>query len=771
MRIALAGNPNSGKSTIFNHLTGLRQKVANYPGVTVEAHVGHFTLPEREGIVFELIDIPGCYSLSAVSPDEFIAVEALIGRAPDGSRTPPDLVVIVLDATTLERGLYLLSQVSQAQLPTIVVLNQIDIAERRQLRINATKLAERIGAPVISAVASKGRGLDHLRRAIADFELTPPLAPLHTFDSDIESFVSEFTGPEGLTRPELFRAIFDRRGPAEALFGRRCGSAALERLEALRESIAEKNRGLPFGEAYPLALAMNDIAEQTRERLPERRRAKSDKLDAVALHRFWGPVILLAVMALMFQSIFTWAEPLMNWIDSGIGALGELVGSTMSDGALRSLIVDGVIGGVGSVLVFLPQIVILFLFLGALEDSGYLPRAAFIVDRLFRWCGLSGKSFVPLLSSFACAIPGIMATRVIEAPRQRLLTILVAPLMSCSARLPVYTVMIAAFIPYESYFGVFNSRGLTLTALYALGVLVAIVVSSVLKATALKGGTDAFVMELPTFKAPTFSGIWIRTSISAKAFLKRAGTLIFAITIIIWALSYYPRSSEVVADYDARITQLEEQIGERLTVAARALGPDVTPENFDAESERALQSATGDTLFRLNFAVRMYTTIQTGGDSLLERLENEKAGALLRESFFGRLGRTLEPLFAPLGWDWKITMAALASFPAREVVIATLGTIYNLGEGVDESSRSLIEKLQTATWDSGARAGQPVFSPAVALSIMVFFALCCQCGATLAVIRRETNSWKWPAFTFGYMTVLAYLGSLLTYNIFASLGV
>ncbi len=469
LRIALCGNPNTGKSTIFNHLTGLHQKVANYPGVTVESRIGKFTLPENPDVDFELIDVPGSYSLAAISPDEFIAVKTLIG-ADESVGQAPDLVIVVLDASNLDRSLYLLAQISEAKLPTIVVLNQIDIAESRCLRINSVRLSQIIGMPVVSTVAHRGKGINRLKEQIARIAEMPAARSLFTFEQEIEKFLVEFSPSESvknshLSRPELIRALFDKNGPAEKRFLGAYGPSGKTKLGNLRRSLTEKHRGLPFAEAYPLARRMAQIAKQVTVTLSKTRNLTTDRIDAVALHRVWGPLILIGIMIIVFQSIFSWAAPLMNLIDSGAGFVAAQVFAVMPEGALRSLIVDGVIGGVGSVIIFLPQIVILFFFLGLLEDSGYLPRAAFIVDRLFRWCGLSGKSFVPLLSSFACAIPGIMATRTIESSRQRLLTIVVAPLMSCSARLPIYTIMISAFVPFESYLGLFNSQGLTMVGL------------------------------------------------------------------------------------------------------------------------------------------------------------------------------------------------------------------------------------------------------------------------------------------------------------------
>lgn len=760
VHIALCGNPNVGKSTIFNQLTGLRQRVANYPGVTVETRVGEFTLADCPGGVFSLADIPGSYSLSALSPDEYIAVETLIGCGSAPGDQQLDLVLVTLDASSLDRGLYLLAQVAEARLPTIVIVNQADIAATNGIRINTFRLSKLLGVPVISAVANRGHGMRKLRELIANFEKIAPIKPLFRFDSDVEEFLDEFSKKEStnncqrLSRPEMIRALFDRGGPAERRFLRHCeknNKPAIARLESLRQRLAKDYNGLPFAEAYPLARRMAEIAKIATVRSSHSNGSNlvrppenySERIDRVVLHRFGGPLILLAVMLTMFQSIFTWAEPLMNLIDRAVGSIGASVGALLPEGALQSLLVDGVIGGVGSVLIFLPQIVILFVFLALLEDSGYLPRAAFIVDRLFGWCGLSGKSFVPLLSSFACAVPGIMATRVIESRSQRFLTILIAPLMSCSARLPIYTVMISAFIPYQTYFGIANSQGLTLVALYALGMLVAIVIAVALKTTVLKDNTQSFIMELPPFRIPTVRGVWLRVSLSAGSFLRRAGTVIFAIAIVVWALSYYPRSAEVTDQFAQRASQIEVEYQSELLDNQNTLAQ----QDFSTENQE---------LTRLR-------------DGRLNELERQLRGAYLRDSYFGRMGLALEPFFAPLGWDWRITMAALASFPAREVVIATLGTIYNLGAESD-SDESLVEKLREAKWDHGPRRNQPVYSVPVAVSIMVFFALCCQCGATLVSIRRETNSWLWPGFTFVYMTTLAYLGSWGAYSLLRSLG-
>lgn len=723
VNVAICGNPNSGKTTIFNAITGLKQRVANYPGVTVEKTVGQFRVGHHSE-TFNLIDIPGAYSLSAFSPDEYIAAQALFGEF--GGETSPDVIVCVIDASQLERGLYLLFQTLQIGKPTLVALNMMDVAERRGTKIDLKELSVQLGGiTIVPVIGSKGKGIPELKHAVAhlieqrtkiDFDIYHP-ATLAVIGQ-----LEQKSGRSGRSRAEFLRVLFDTDGPAEKAYLAEATSDSPEVLKAGRADLIEQFGSLTAAETASLTQTAAAIAAAASRQI-EKRTTRSEQIDRFLLHPILGPVILVALMALIFQSIFAWAEPMMTLIDHLFGHIGSWIGGALPDGPVRSLLVDGVIGGVGSVLVFLPQIIILFLFIAILEDSGYMPRMAFLVDRLFRWCGLSGKSFIPLLSSFACAVPGIMATRTIEDRKLRFITIIVAPLMTCSARLPVYAIMIAAFIPHRPIFGPLNSHGLLLGALYLLGLVVAILVSLILKKTLLKTQRGTFMMEMPSYKVPTARSVVIRVYNRAKHFVSRAGTVILAITIIIWALSYYPRSEELARDFDSR----------RAAIQQEHVGQDVA----------ALESK-------------------------LQELANEQAGAQLRNSYLGRIGHAVEPAFAPLGWDWKVTMATLASFPAREVIIATLGTIYNLGSDSEESG-SLVEKMRQARWEDGAKAGQLVFHPSVALSIMVFFALCCQCGATVVTIRQETGSWKYAAGVFTYMTITAYLGAMVTYQVFSRL--
>ena len=722
--VALIGNPNTGKSTLFNALCGVRQRVGNYPGVTVEKKIGRL---EWNGKTFSIIDLPGTYSLAPRSPDEMIAVDVLLGRRDDVTR--PDVVLCIVDASNLERNLYLVSQVLELGRPTVIALNMTDVASDRGITLDIEKLQTQIGVPVIATQANKKTGLEDLRANFTDLassKATPPKSPFpDEFQREVKSLEAVLSEGEPIPRYLVERLLLDTSGYLE-----QSGLPWISRLndeaKSARVRLAEAGYPVPAVEAMSRYRWVGEVLDGVVTRPSERKATLSDRIDRVLTHRFWGSFVFIALMVLLFQSVFYVAEPASTAIDWLKGTLSGFVGANMSQGPLRSLISGGMIEGVGSVLVFLPQIFTLFLFIAILEDCGYMARAAYLMDKLMSRVGLSGKSFIPLLSSFACAIPGIMSARVIENQRDRLVTILVAPLMSCSARLPVYTLLIAAFIPNTRLGGVFGLQGITMFAMYSIGILAAICVAFILKKTILKGATPPFVMELPSYKFPSLSVVLHRMFDRGWAFVKRAGTLIFAVAIVVWAAAYYPHDlSSVDSNLVAKQTQLEAHI-----------------ETF--ESRRA-----GD------------KEIKPLRDQL-KQIENDIDGELLSNSYLGRAGRFIEPVVKPLGWDWKIGCAAIASFPAREVIVATLGVIYHQGGDVDEQSDSLRESLTNAKWDGTNR---PVYNIPVALSIMVFFALCAQCVSTLAVMWRETNSWRWPVFTFVYMTTLAYLGAMATYQI------
>ena len=729
--VAVIGNPNAGKTTLFNRLTGLSQKVANYPGVTVEKKEGPAVL---DGLEVRLLDLPGAYSLAAHSPEEMVAVDVLLGHQPGEDK--PQLVLAVVDGSNLERNLYLLSQVLELDLPVVIALSMVDVASARGVRIDAAGLSRSLGVPVVPVDGRRGKGMDELERAmrselVSARQRTAPGcltrnggalgAEVGKLHQEISPFFREARGRD-LHAFEVLRAIVDRGGHAERRISGALGDAFNGRIESAR---AAAGGPVPLSaiEARERYAWIRDKVEGCVRRDRAGRVGWSERIDRVLTHRVLGLAVFAAAMLVVFQAIFAWAAPLMDVIDGAFAAAGESIASMLPEGAVQSLLVDGVIAGVGMVVVFLPQILILFFFIAVLEDCGYMARAAFLMDRIMRSCGLSGKSFIPMLSGFACAIPGIMATRVIEDRKDRLATILVTPLMSCSARLPVYALFIGAFIPERPVIpGLLGLQALTLFALYGLGIAAAVAVAWVLRRTLLRGRRAPFVLELPSYKWPAWRGIALSLFERGKAFLVRAGTIILAISIVVWGLAYFPRSAAIERDF--------------------------------AERREALEAGAKD----------------PGSAADLETLGALEAGAHLRNSFFGRMGKAVEPAFEPLGWDWRISMAAIAAFPAREVLVSTLGTVFNLGEGADEGSSALRESLREARRESGGRAGEPLLGIAAALSVMVFFALCCQCGATVATIRRETGTWRWALFAFGYMTLLAYAAAFLTFRAASYLG-
>jgi ferrous iron transport protein B len=700
LTVALAGNPNAGKTTLFNSLTGLRQKVANYPGVTVERKEGVWAIAPGLAPPARLIDLPGLYSLDAASIDEQIARDVITGRAM--SVPTPDVIIAVVDATNLERNLYLVTQLLEYGRPLVVALTMYDLARRDKLEINAEHLAEALGVRVVPVTASQRLGLDALAEAVLEATERASVGAGWRLSDEAESelvALSKNNGTNISDRPTLLRELYQEDFPAD--------EKRREAIRRARSRLAETN-GNWWQE--PL-LARYDWIERAVTRATAhgggvtKSVSTSERVDRVLTHRFFGPLIFLIIMWLVFQTIFSWASLPMDLIDKGFGTLGDTVRVALPPGLLADLLVDGVIAGVGGVLVFLPQILLLFFFIAILEDTGYMARAAFLMDRLMRGVGLHGKAFVPLLSSFACAIPGIMATRTIENPKDRLATIMIAPFMSCSARLPVYTLMIAAFFSTQKVFGV-NVGPLIIMAMYLLGIIVAIAVAWVLKRTILKAPPPPLVLELPPYRLPNVQNLAQAISSRAWVFVRRAGTVILAISIILWALLAFPRSTTI-------------------------------------ETEGAATEV-----------LSAQTTTNT------ESVEAAQRGEQLRNSFAGRLGRVIEPVIAPLGFDWKMGIGLISSFAARETLVSTLSIVYNAGQEASEESSSLIDAVRAAKRADGS----PAWTPLVAVSMMVFFVLALQCMSTLAIVRRETNSWRWPLFMLSYMLVLAYVASFITYQ-------
>ena len=724
LTVAVIGNPNTGKSTLFTALTGVHSRIGNYPGVTVEKKTGRFTFDGRS---VQLVDLPGTYSLSPRSLDEMVSVEVLLGQQREVGKI--DAVVCIADASNLERNLYVVSQVLDLGLPTVLVLNMWDVAEQRGIVINVEELRSRLNIPVIPCEAHRRRHIEEVKQAIVSVVSQPPPAAPRVFPPEfydeglkLQSRLAEW-GETNVPFYVAERLLLDVGGQFEATFSARHSEKLPAALSEARERLKALGLKVPAAEAKARYAWARQVLNGAIKLPAERAVHRSDGLDRWLTHKVWGLAAFVAIMFAVFQAISTFSAPLMDLCEALQQAVGSQVGSLLPPGPLRSLIVDGVIAGVGGILVFLPQICFLFLFIALLEDCGYMARAAFLMDKLMVKVGLSGKSFVPLMSSFACAIPGIMATRTIENRRDRMVTILVAPLMSCSARAPVYALMIAAFFPSIAWAGGWITlHGVMMFVMTFFGAAVAIPVAWLLKKTLFKGETPPFVMELPSYKWPSPRIVAHRVYDRARAFVLRAGSLIFATSILVWAASYFPGDHTLEQQTSVQIEQVESKLADD-------------------------------------------PSLQAERDELVAR-RNVLSEQLLETSFLGRFGKVIEPAVRPLGWDWRIGVGVLASFPAREVIVATLGTIYSLGGDVDESDSSLQQALRDSKWPDG----RPVYSIPVALSIMVFFALCAQCASTLMVIRRETNSWGWPLFTFVYMTTLAYLAALIVYQVGTAIG-
>jgi len=703
--VAVVGNPNSGKSTLFNRLTGLKQRIGNYPGVTVERHIGVLSF---DGKQTELVDLPGTHSLSAHSLEEQIAVDVILGRM-EGSNSP-DGIVAVLDATNLYQGLFLLQQLVDLNLPMVVALTMTDAAAQSGIDVDVEALSAALGGvKICTVIATTGFGLDKLRAAVSELPETTPPNRISVWPQ-LTAAAERLRAAAGddLAFTESERLLVDGVTERNQSFASTLNDEAIATLDELRLEI--------FGDEPPVAAEARVRYNWVQKTL------KSVQRSAPKFHSWRtrvtdflnqpvaGTIGLFIVMAVVFQAVFAWATPIMDLIDGLAATLGAKVGATLGDGAFSSLIADGVIAGVGSVIIFLPQILILFLFIILLEDSGYLARAAYLMDRTMRSVGLSGQSIIPMISSFACAVPGIMATRVIPNRRDRIATIIAAPFMTCSARLPVYALLIAAFVPANQV-GFMNLQGLVLFGLYMFGIVMGILTALLMRKTALRGPKPPFALMLPEFRRPNLQTVLFQLLGRVKVFLYRAGTVIFTVAVVVWALAYYPRS-EMIG------TEVEKQ---RQIAVYSLSGPELAAQ--------------------------------------FQHIDNVASAAQLEQSWLGRAGKTVEPIFRPLGWDWRVSAAVIAGFPAREVVIAVLGTVYAVGDEADEGTLS--GRLKASTWEDGS----PVFTLPMVIGLLIFYACCLQCAATLAVIRRETNSWRWPAFAWVYMTAIGYVGALLAFQL------
>lgn len=706
-QVLIAGNPNSGKSTLFNALSGGSAHVGNYPGVTVDRTTARLRLGVQD---IELVDVPGMYSLTASSPEEQLAVNALIEG---GTRA----VICVVDATTLQRGLYLALQLVESGVPVVVALNMMDSAARLGLDVDTERLSQLFGVPVVPVVATKRTGLDALLAAL-DAELAAGSGAQRAaveyppeLETDVASLVPIVARWRPETRPSQLRAFAlwcllslgddSLQGVPDEVRGS---------VSDIREAAIAQGRNLDL-EIIASRYAWLDAALSQSCSARDPGPSWSERIDRVLTHPVVGIGVFAAVMFAIFEALFAGAEPLISAIESLTAFMQSQAAAILPPGVLQDLVVEGIIAGVGNVIVFAPQILMLFLFIGFLEDSGYLARVAFVIDRVMKGVGLHGKAFVPLLSGFACAVPAVMATRTIERRRDRLVTMLALPLMSCSARLPVYILVVGTVFAGQSV-GWFSAGAVALFSMYTLSVLVTLAAASVIRRTVLPGPAPTFVLEMPPYRWPSAQILWLNAWRRLRIFLVDAGTIILAMTILLWALLSFPKSTAVTDHYAAERERVEQM------------------ETSEAEKSDALRA-----------------------------LGSQEAADQLANSLGGRFGHAIEPVIRPIGFDWRIGVGIIGAFAAREVFISTLGVVFGIGEADEENT-----PLRQALRDARHADGTPVMTPLSGVSLMIFFLLACQCMSTLAVVRRESGSWKWPVFLFSYMTVLAYMASLAVYQ-------
>lgn len=700
LHIALIGNPNSGKSSLFNALTGLKQKVGNFPGVTVDKRFGESKI--SDSLSANIIDLPGTYSLYPRRSDEWVAYNVLMNP---GNTEKPELYVLIVDASNLKRNLLFASQIIDLKMPVVIALTMMDIASKKGMSIDVKELERSLGVPVIPVNPRKDKGIAELKKAIDqtarhlyrppswNFADTSQLA--HDAVADVRKLfpqISEYAAIHYLIHHESFAL----------------DNQTQDSIENIEKKHSFNHTKIQAEEITQRYTRIRHIMQQSVvEADPKEKQMISDRLDRILLHRFWGYVILLGVLGLLFQSIFWLATYPMDAIEWVFGEFSSWLSGLLPQNWLGDLIVNGLVAGLGGIVVFIPQIMILFGLTTILEDTGYMARISFLTDKLMRKVGLNGKSVMPMISSFACAVPAIMSTRNIENRKERLLTIMISPLMSCSARLPVYIILISLVIPKTYYFGFISLQGLVMTGLYLLGVVMALVVSYIMKWFINIKEKSFFILELPVYRSPRWKTVLTTMVEKAKIFTLQAGKVILVISLILWALSSYgpaDKMKAVATQYDQLIAQQPDQA---------------------------------------------------------ELLEEEKKSALLENSYVGILGKGIEPVIKPLGYDWKIGIALITSFAAREVFVGTMATIYSVGEEADENDATLREKMHAATWPDGSK----IYTLAAGVSLMVFYVFAMQCMSTLAIVKRETRSWKWPLIQLAYMTSLAYLLSLVAYNL------
>ena len=698
IRVALVGNPNTGKSTLFNTLTGLNQKIGNFPGVTVDKKTGFCQLPD--GRTAEIIDLPGTYSIYPKSQDESIVFSILADKA---NPLTPDLVVVILDASNLKRNLLLYTQVADLKIPVIIALNMIDLSKKAGIDINIDLFSKKLGVPVVPISARRVEGIDKLKTAISFANNMAFQQESIDVEAIAPQLIAQISSEFKLDNPYYALQLAHQHETIKFI-----SPAESDRIEELEQEFSFHSQKAQATETIARYNFINDLLYDT-VKVPQTAQEEtiSNKIDKVLTHKIFGFIIFFGVLLFMFQSIFSWSAYPMELIGDLFVFIQTSLHQLLPAGPLTGLLVDGVLGGLSGVMVFIPQIAILFAFISILEDTGYMSRVTFMMDKLMRKVGLNGKSVVPLIGGFACAVPAIMSTRTIENWKDRMITIMVTPLVTCSARLPIYTLLIALVVPNRNVWWVFNLPGLALTGMYIFSLISAIVCAFVFKLI-LKGRERGyFIMELPVYRMPRWKNVAFSMFDRSNAFVLQAGKVIIAVSVILWVLASYGPGN--------RFTRIEKKYQQ----------PQYTQHLKPDELTKAINS---------------------------EKLENSYAGVL---------GHVIEPVIKPLGFDWKIGIALITSFAAREVFVGTMATIYSV-EGSAEKMDSVQQKMKTAT---NPQTGQPVFSLAVAFSLMMFYAFAMQCASTVAVVYRETKDWRWPAVQFAYMTVLAYAASFIAYHL------
>lgn len=700
LHITLVGNPNSGKSSLFNCLTGLKQQVGNFPGVTVDKKTGTTAL--TESINAEVIDLPGTYSLYPKRLDEWVSYKVLLSH---DDEIKADVLVVVADASNLKRNLLFCTQIIDLKVPVVIALTMMDMANRKGIKIDIPALERELGVPVVAVNPRKNKGISQLKKAIEQTVLNLYHPPTRNFiDNKALSYRAVEEIQEELPHLSDYAAIHylinHQAFKLDDILQQK-----IERIEKRNNFNATKTQAEEILQRYS---RIRHVMQQTvSEPDPLQKSLFTEKLDNLLLHRIWGYIILLGVLFLLFQSVFWLAQYPMDWIELGFAELSQTLSNTLPDNRWSDLLINGVIAGLGGILIFVPQIMILFGLITLLEDTGYMARISFLSDKLMRSVGLNGKSVMPMISGFACAVPAIMSARNIENRKERLLTILITPLMSCSARLPVYTILIALVIPKTYLFGFLGVQGLVMMGLYLLGLVMALIVSYVAKWFIKINEKSFFILELPTYRSPRWSNVLPTMISKARIFVLEAGKVIMIISLVLWALSSFGPGDSM-----HKVTQQYE--------------------------EQKKQPGANKNELRIAY--------QTN---------------LLETSYAGRMGKAIEPAIAPLGYDWKIGIALITSFAAREVFVGTMATLYSVGSD-DEGSLLLKEKMKAAVKPDGT----PVFNLATGMSLMIFYVFAMQCMSTIAVVKRETKSWKWPIIQVIYMTGLAYLMSWIAYQLF-----